>query len=213
MNKLLSFGLLNKLGDLPYIDKSCGIVQVVEMPVSNGGETVYKKIPVSAMATAEECSASNITNIEMIPNSKLKGMLYFEDRGITLGVRRGSSQQYRSELRLVCWLNTANITYAFADNGVKIPDPFYITKVMNEIIQLLTPRKGVTISYPYFNVGVVVNRIPEANAQIFAPYDYDEKRTQFLFPPYDFFAIDLTVTFELASGCIPERDPAGPMPC
>lgn len=194
MNKALSLVLLSALGDLPYIDKSCGVVQVLSRPFNVNGETVYKKIPVSTLATSQDCSANDTSAIEMIPDANYKGMLYFEERGTGLGVRRGSTQQYRSDIRLVCWLNTLKI------NG-GVADMTFSMKAMNDIINHLVEKE--INSLPFINIGVTVSRIPEANANLF-PYDYDPNRTLFLFSPYDFFAIDLLVTFNLGKGCKPD---------
>lgn len=203
MNKPLSLALLSAIGELPYIDKKTGVVQIVEKPINVGGETVFKKIPVSSIATSQECGAADLSAVEMIPDSRFKGIMYFEEKGSGLGVRRSASQQYRSDLRLVVWLNTVRI------NG-GIPDMLLGPQAMNEIIQILTGRtfnSGI-----FINVTVAISRIPEANASLF-PYDYDEKRTQYLFSPYDFFALDLSVSFDLARNCKPVIPVTPPPTC
>lgn len=203
MNKPLSLALLSAIGELPYIDKKTGVVQVVEKPINVGGETVFKKIPVSSIATSQECGAADLSAVEMVPDSRFKGLMYFEEKGSGLGVRRSASQQYRSDLRLVVWLNTVRI------NG-GIPDMLLGPQAMNEIIQILTGRtfnSGI-----FINVSVAVSRIPEASASLF-PYDYDEKRTQYLFSPYDFFALDLVVSFDLARNCKPVIPVTPPPTC
>lgn len=204
MNKPLSLVLLSTIGDLPYIDKKTGLVQTVFKPINANGETKYIKIPVSTLATAQECSASDTAAVDMVPDSKYKGILYFEDRGTGLGARRSVSQQYRSELRLVCWLNTLKI------NGGE-PDMSFSAKAMNEIINIVTGK--IISSSPFVNINATVSRIPEQNANIFSPYDYDERRTQYLFSPYDFFAVDLSVSFDLARNCIPDLLVTPPTKC
>lgn len=203
MNKPLSLVLLSALGDLPYIDKKTGVVQLIEKPVNVSGETIFKKIPVSTLATSQECGAADLSAVDLIPDAKYKGLLYFEEKGSSIGVRRSSTQQYKSDLRLVCWLNTLRI------NG-GVPDMLLAAKAMNQIIQILTGT--IPNSSPFINIGVAIARIPEANSGLF-PYDYDEKRTQYLFSPYDFFAIDLSVSFDLARNCKPDIVPIDPPTC
>jgi hypothetical protein len=203
MNKALSLVLLSALGDLPYIDKKTGVVQVVLRPITENGETAYRKIPVSTLATSQECEAPEHSGVDMIPDSQYKGMLYFEDRGSGVGARRASAQQYQSDLRLVCWLNTERISGE--------PDMTLSGKAINQIIGILTKR--IPVVSPFLNINVVVTRIPEQSANIFSPYDYPEGRTQYLFSPYDFFAIDLRVSFDLAKNCSPDIIPVTPTLC
>lgn len=195
MNKPLSLVLLAHLGDLPYIDKKTGIVQVIERPVNMNGETAYKKIPVSTLATSQECGAADLSAIEMVPDGRYKGLLYFEDKGISLGTRRASTQQYKSDIRLVVWLNTNKV------NGGS-PDMLFAYQAMNQIISLLTSK--IQTYGIFINPAVTISRIPESNSGIFSAYDYDEKRTQYLFSPYDFFALDLSVSFDIARNCKPD---------
>lgn len=196
MNKPLSLVLLAALGDLPYIDKRTGVVQVLSKPSNVDNQTVYTKIPVSTLATSEDCGRADTSAVEMIPDSRYKGLLYFEERGFSLGLRRASSQQYKSDLRLVCWLNTAKINGGVADMNLS-------AKAMNQIIHLLT-AKQIPNSSPFINLTVQMNRVAQTSAEIFAAYDYDDKRTLFLFYPYDYFAIDFSVSFDLGKGCIPD---------
>lgn len=188
--------------NVPYIDKKTGIVQVVNKPISEGGETKFYKIPVSTLATPNEYTPFNSQAVDMIPDANYRGILYFEDKGIGLGAKRSGTQQYRSSMRLVCWLNTEKL------NG-GVADMMLVTKIMNDIIQQLTVR--INNSSPFINLSVAISNIPEATSSIFGQYDYDEKRTQYLFSPYDFFALDLSITFDLAKGCIPDLGFANPV--
>lgn len=207
MNKPLSLVLLAAIGDLPYIDRKSGIVQVISKKIKvSDSEFVIKKYPVSTIADLASCqnNTNAYTAYDMIPNSKLKGLLYFEDNGTTILGRRSSSQQYNSNMRLVCWLNTKNIKGTGADLTLG-------AKVMNNLIQLLTASSFN--SEPFINILVKVTKIPEMNADIFSPYTYDETVTQYLMSPFDFFAIDLNISFYLPRNCPIEINIGEPNPC
>lgn len=204
MNKPLSLVLLASLGNLPYIDKSTGIVQVLQRPINKAGVTEYIKIPVSTLATSQECGAADTAAIDLVPDERYKGILYFEDKGTGLSTRRSSTQEYKSDMRLVCWLNTKKINGGIADMTIA-------SKAMNDMITLLTSSK--IVGSPFINIRVAVTRIPDINANLFSAYDYDEKRTQYLFYPFDYFAIDFNIVFSLARGCRPEIDVTTPPKC
>lgn len=192
MNKPLSLILLDSLGPLPYIDKKSGIVQVLEKVIQTNAGSMTKKIPFSTLATIKEVTQPETRLVDMVPDSSFKGILYFEDKGIRFGNRSASTQEYISDLRLVCWLNTEKIS------GVL--DMSIAPQLMQDLITKLTARS--ISSAPFMIINTRVSSIPPVTPAIFAEYDYDEARTQYILPPFDYFAIDLTVSFRISKKCI-----------
>lgn len=196
MNKYVSLVLMTRLLDLPYIDKYGGVVQVIQKLIPTDGEkVVVKRIPISAVHEAPaNCNLTEATNIHFLPESKLKGMLYFEDGGSVIdGTKRHTGLTFwRSRLRLVVWLNQKLIKETF--------DIELASQAMNEMITLLClPPANIEVLK---NFSVKVASVPPATSAIFSDYDYNEKETQFLMPPFDFFAIDLDVFFGIPKGCV-----------
>lgn len=196
MNKYLSLVMMTRLLNLPYIEKYGGVVQTIQkvIPGALGEKPIVKRIPISAVHQAPaNCDLTEATSIHFIPEGKLKGLLYFEDNGSVVenGKRHTGLTWWRSRLRLVVWLNQKLIKQDF--------DIELASVAMNEMISLLCTSP---VNYDVFkNVTAKVATIPPATSSLFAEYDYNEKETQFLMPPYDFFAIDLDITFGIPKGC------------
>lgn len=186
MNKTLSLILLNSLGNIPFIEKKSGVVQVLEKSIQTSSGPVIKKFPFSTLATVKEIQQADTKLVDMTPDSSFKGILYFEDNGINLGRKSASTQEFISELRLVVWLNkTAGISRSSA---------------MLDIISRVT--KGSVSSGEIFGAWTKVKSIPPVSSEIFGEYDYDEAKSQYLLPPFEYFALDLSVTFRTSKNCI-----------
>ena len=129
-------------------------------------------------------------------------MLYFEDNGsvLNLSVRHTGLNFWRSKLRLVVWMNQKLLSETF---NIELA-----TLAMNEMITLLCTNPVNQDVFKNFKAEVA--SIPPATSALFSQYDYNEKETQFLMPPYDFFAVDLEVSFGIPKGCrvpvIPDSD-------
>lgn len=196
MNKLISLALMSRLYSLPFIDKFGGIVQTITKVIPNGDKPILKRIPISAVHQAPSgCSdLTDATSIHFIPESKLRGMLYFEDLGLTTDnsrKRHTGMNWYRSRLRLVVWVNQKNLLPEYSIT--------FATSAMNQIIDLMV--NGEQNFDILRNMKVSITSIPPATSALFANYDYNEQETQFLIPPYDFFALDLDIQFGVAKGC------------
>lgn len=191
MNKQIALLLLSKIKDAPYLDRVSGVVQVVSKTEStDGGLTYTKKIPYSSTATADDLGK---VDAAMIPDSGFKSCLYFEDGGLRVLGNVRDGLRYQSSLRLVCWLNTDMIN---TDE-----DKLMVAKVMPDICS----KWGTIETFneaPFTQVKVTGMTMPPADSNIFSPYDYDEKATQYLMFPFDFFAIDLTVEFTVVNACL-----------
>lgn len=203
MNKSISIKLMTRLLGLPYIQKYGGVVQTIQkvIPVDGVDKPIIKRIPISAVhqAPAGCTDLTTATSLHFIPESKLKGMLYFEDNGSVIDTSKRHSMLnfWRSRLRLVVWMNQKLLTESY--------DIELVSKAMAEMIGLLTvPAENFDVIK---HMTVQVANIPPATSAIFAEYDYNEKETQFLMPPYDFFAIDLDVSFGVPKSCTVQFTP------
>jgi len=192
MNKELSLILLSKLQDAPWISRTSGVVQVVNRVIDTGdGTFVTKRVPLAAYATSQDCGG---TQADMIPDSSYKGMLYFEDGGVTAPVKARTGWQYTSKLRLVCWLNTQLIT---GDDSTLLS-----ARVITDIATRLSGNPFSNT--PFSRIAVSISNIPMQDATIFSKYDYSETETQYLMAPYEYFALDLSVTYIIAGSCVNE---------
>lgn len=137
--------------------------------------------------------------IILTPNNREKGILYFEDNGIKAENKRlsGGFDLYKSQLRLICWINKKNI--------VKDQTKELESLLVSEIINSLTP----ICNENYLNIiisDVAINAIPEINEGLFSRYTYNQEETQYLRPPFIYFGIDLNVYFYSKQFCVTSID-------
>ena len=128
-----------------------------------------------------------------MPNSDYKTVLYFEDRGVSFERAAGNFKYYTSNLRLVCWINIEKLT----ESGVcKSENPCtYAAHLVAEIIRHLPeyPQHIAPFSTVYSEV--VEQYVRSSN--IFSAYSYNEKHSQYLMAPYDYFALDIKTSFAI----------------
>lgn len=194
MNKEIADIILAKISGLEWIDKYAGIVRtvVIHQPNANGTGTIKKSFPVACDVTDSECVKSG-TYKDLIPDSKYKSVLYFEDMGINV---IGSDSRYidcQSNIKLVCWLNGKKLGY----DGCGISS-IAVMSLLKIFAQLFNPFNDGNM------VKVKINAINEApkDPAIFSKYSYDEATTQYLMKPNDYFALNLRVDFSIPFNCI-----------
>lgn len=205
MNDYIAIVLMSKLLDINYIQKFGGIVQTIQRTALVGKEKVNVKIPVAKAfrqyknitdrIEVLKCGLTSKILEDFIPESKLSGMVYFEDNGIgpDINKRHSSIDFYTSKLRLVGWFNQSLISNDFNN--------MFRTQAMNEILQAIITDRPENRSILKM-LKVSVDNIPKADASIFSDYDYNEAQTQFITAPYDFFAVDLNVSFGIPKKCL-----------
>lgn len=189
MNKGLAHILLSLIGNIPFIDLYGGVVTIVEKLYNNK----VSRFPAS-------CDVINYSNctIEkgltpLTPDSQRRGILYFEDYGVTHNGSSSGFQNYTSKLRLVCWINT-NLIEGNECNEFAMP-------IMSTVINKLTGKKYFNQN-SYNKINITVTNIPIANEQLFNKYTYDSVQSQYLMPPYEYFALDLSISFAISPTCI-----------
>lgn len=196
MTRQIANILKDKLQDLAFLDKVAGLVQTIERTQPTEIETAFvvTKFPASADTNYEECFRNGCYK-DLVPNSKNKGVLYFESNGTKpLGTERGN-HQYQINLRCVVWINNK-----------KIQQSENCQNISHQLITYI--RKSLEIGY--FNEGdftkihVKANNIIENEYSIFSRYTYPQEVLKYLFWPYEAFAIDLVVTYNINGICIPE---------
>lgn len=191
MNQAIANIIKEYIDELTFVDKIAGLVSTQYMTVTGeDGAKVTKSYPVACCTTAEDCKAGAYN--DLTPNSDYKTVLYFEDGGVSLLETTGRFKKMRSRLRLVCWINVAKM------NG----DPCYTdipcTASTNIIIEIIRALPDFPINYaPFMQVKFdVLNQLVRSNS-IFSQYTYNEKQTQYLMSPYDYFALDIETTFSI----------------
>lgn len=190
------------LKDKCYIDCWGGLVRTIEIPVSKNdgkGGSVIGKYPISC-EKLDECKP-NKPYTELLPSNKYKSLSYFELIGRVrpvvnrnLNYPKRSAITFTAKLRFVMWYNMLKLGYKQCSIAEQI-----ITDIQ------FCFMNGYSLDAPY-NVPEVkwsldsfsVNDIND----IFGKYSYSDANIAFALPPYEFFAIDVNVTFTVLKGCL-----------
>lgn len=173
--------LRRPLIDLGWIDIAGGLVREQKIRVGD----VEKTLP--AFPDPED----HAQMILLTPDSGRSVITYFEvmanqNRGDVSG---GRGHMFSSTVRLVAWFNTQRL----APSGV-------VPQAMAAMVSALAGYRFADVA-PVGNIRVVpLQEVPKSPA-IFARWTYDEAETQFLMPPFDYFAFDFSVSFTLSTFC------------
>lgn len=196
MQKELANVLRLKLTPLPFVDVLAGIAQVLTTTdTADEGATVTKKQPVTydVNINQEDCSGREYL---LTFDSSKKSIIYFEDFGITpTGTRAAGMVAYTSNLRLICWMNRANLV------GDSYREISGIAQAA--IISTLT-HKGPENIGMFTRLNTEVSKIQPQDAGLFGKYTIDETQRQYLRPPFEFFGIDLVSKFFVSPKCLQE---------
>lgn len=196
MNKGLAHELKLKIKTLSYLQKIGGLVYTQikqERILVNGNpKTIIKKFPVTCDSDVDECVGGSL--VEMIPSDKYKSMIYFEDNGMSIGSEANS---YVSKLRLIGWFDSRTLDTCVGDVKCYEYSTFIISDIIKKLESFKTKNLGI-----YNKVIVSIDRVPAQDASIFSKYTYSENENQYLMPPYEYFAIDLSISFSVNQKCV-----------
>ncbi|HZK61483.1 MAG TPA: hypothetical protein VFC41_05355 [Anaerovoracaceae bacterium] len=192
MNNKIANLLKSYVDDLTWIDKIAGLVQTANIRAKNDESAVAKSYPVSCDIDAVTCIKGAYQ--DLTPNSFKKSVLYFEDHGGASFVERvGNRIKLQSHLRLVCWLNYKLIQDEACLSGVE-----GCGSSGDYVIEVIKALPTVPITTADF-VSIYVSDISqvERSNDIFSRYTYNEEALQYLMFPFDYFALDLTISFTI----------------
>lgn len=185
MNQELAIFLRNKLVGLPFIEILAGLAKTVttQDPTDENITMVTKKFPVSSDALGDECKGKEM---ELTPDSRRKSIIYFEDFGISATGKVHGFNTFTSSIRLICWLNRANLV----GNHYEVISGRVMAMIIEKLVSINPENGGM-----FTRLKVDVARIPPQDAALFGRYTYNEHDRQYLRPPFEFFGIDFTCKF------------------
>lgn len=192
MNQAIANIIRNHIADLDFVDKIAGLTAVTTFDIRGPDNTVVQKsFPIACCVTADDCKEGAYN--DLMPNSDYKTVIYFEDGGISFERSESHWKYYTSNLRLVCWINIEKLT----ESGYcKSEEPCtYAAHIVAEIIRYLPefPENHSPFDHVYSEVTSQIIRSPS----IFSQYTYDEKHSQYLMAPFDYFALDIQTKFAI----------------
>lgn len=191
MNQGIADIIRGHIDGLDFVDKIAGLTAVQVFDILDGeNKRVEKRFPVACCTTADDCKTGAYN--ELMPDSKYKTVIYFEDKGISFVKAESNWKYFKSSLRLVCWINVAKILGDTCKTGTTCTLSAHL---IAEIIRAI-PAMPEDHS-PFYRVySEVVSQEVRSNS-IFSAYTFDEKQCQFLMYPYDYFALDIETNFAL----------------
>lgn len=195
MNALIATIMKTKVGELEFIDKTAGLVHVAEkiQPTEIDGAFMVSKFPISNDVSFDDCFNSGCYK-DLVPNSKNKGILYFEEYGTTPTSRERGYYNYKSKIRLVCWINNKLIQ----ENECQSISHLLITQIRSNL------ETGHFNANNISKIRIVAKNILSNDYKLFERYSYPKEILKFLMHPYEAFGIDFDVEFSISEACLPE---------
>ena len=188
MNNKIANILKGYIETLDWTDKISGLVQTANVTEKSGDNKITKSYPIACDLTEDSCVKGHYQ--DLIPDSKKRSVVYFEDKGCVFDKQVRNRLYYKSSLRLVCWLNLKLLEEdpCGTDDHCTVSGCYVM-----DVIKIL-PHIAFSSGGFY---GMFINSISQAerSVDIFSKYTYHEESTQYLLYPYDFFALDIEITF------------------
>jgi uncharacterized protein (TIGR02145 family) len=191
MNQAIANIIKDHIEGLDFVDKISGLTAVTYFEIKDKeGNMVQKSFPVACCVTDDDCKEGAYN--DLMPDSKYKTVIYFEDRGVKFLRKESHWKYYQSDVRLVCWINVSKILGDDCNTGTACT---LAAHLIAEIIRILPefPQHHSPFNYVYSEI---VSQDVRSNT-IFSAYTYDEKHSQYLMYPYDYFALDIQTLFAI----------------
>lgn len=196
MNEKIANIIKTKIQSLSFVDKIAGLTRPVMVDVLGEGNTKVQKIyPIACNVSTDDCIKGRYQ--DLIPNSKYASIIYFEDLGTTFTKEAQNWMKFDSRLSLVCWMNLKKLG--------ECEKCTTSTEVLLSILGILSEFPFNDSTYAPIRE-IKIESIGEAvkSNNIFSKYTYDEKTTQYLLYPYDFFMLNMSVSYRINLHCIDE---------
>jgi len=186
MNEMVANMIKEKVMAIRFADKVGGLVRPVT--INMNGEK--KTFPVSWDVSSSDLQKGKYK--DLMPCSKYKSLMYFEDGGTTMLERINDIQFFQSNLRLIGWIDTSKFPQFKCTNPLA-------PQMIIEIMEALPTAKKTEA--PFLYMEIKVNSESVKSASIFGAYTYDEQSTQYLFYPYDYFLLNISVRYGINYNC------------
>lgn len=189
MNADIANILKGYIETLPFAGKVGGLVKAITYSTQTDKGVIKKIIPVDCGVTHANCLKGKYT--DLMPDSKYKSVMYFEDEGIRPVDNSTRDFSFESSLKLVCWLNLQKTGKIGCSNTA-----LAIVTILNTL-----PTRSFNNGI-YTRIQISIDGEEPKSPQIFSKYTYDEEKNQYLMYPYDYFALNISVKFSVSKSCI-----------
>lgn len=178
--------LKTQIEGLTWIEIIEGIVKPLKYTQKGGKEVT---IPAVINATPTLCQQGKY--LDLVPNSKKKSIIYFEDQGFDeTDSFTCHYLRYSAMLRLISWVNLKLINQTY--NSTTLLEQSIIKAINYQLAN----------SNPYVKITARLEKMIQKGADLFGDYNYKEVQSQFITYPYDAFGMDWKVEFSIHKSCI-----------
>lgn len=196
MNATIANLLLARIADadLPWLDKTAGLTRAITFQ-KGSGKAPYTWPVACTVDDPLACEESTIA--ELLPDDRYASIVFIEGDAYPRRVKEpGLGVKYVSRLRVVAWLNCSRLGGACNCGDLAAQN-------------LIAAIDGKKYQEGYFTSvrHKVVGGGPARGKDIFARYTFDEKRSQYLHYPFDFFALDVETEVRVMPGCESKLNP------
>lgn len=191
MNEKIANILKGKIQNLAFVDKIAGLVRPVKIEIlDKENKRILKTYPIATDISSEQCIEGKYK--DLIPDSKYKSIIYFEDNGSQITYRDHRWVGFNSRLTLVGWLNLS-----------KLMNCTHFTGSTEVILSIISSLPEVPFSDDIFRE-IRITAISEVikTSAIFGKYTYNEIITQYLLYPFDYFALNLSIDYKINLSCV-----------
>lgn len=177
-----------------FADKVAGLTKPVTVVDQNDdGVNTRRTFPISCDVSYSDCIRGKYQ--PLIPDKKYKSIMYFEDGGSRLTGETPRDFTFVSSLRLVGWMNLLKMGKTNCSlSGLAVA----------HILKALPTDFNNHGMYSRMRISVVSQEIK--SSAIFSKYTYKEETLQYLMYPYDYWAINLEVSYSINKNCIEDWD-------
>jgi len=195
--------IIDRIQDLPFMDKYAGIVRVLNYKdfSKDGSSFTRKTFPVDCQTSFDECN-KNKRYLDLCPDSSKKSVIYLEDNGIKPVRSEGPWVYWTASIDLVAWLNLPKLGTDSCS---------YSSIVQQGLLSKLLVSGLNVDNYNMINIDLA--NIKPKSVNPFVKYSYDETINQFLMYPYDYFVMGLEFNFRMNKKCFKVEPLNTPIDC
>jgi hypothetical protein len=213
MQAVIAEVLRAKLGGLPWLERTAGLVQVASRPAyttveGKAVQTGTQTYPVACNVNVADCWENGVYKL-LEPDQSKSGVAFFMDNGgiqqIGTEGPRGADIRFQFNLRLLIWLNLPRLGEPITANGCTISGRIGLYLI--EKLHGKQSADGVfsgALEEQVFRA-IEVKRIDELqkSAAMFEPFDFAKKNHLF-FWPYDYMGLSIQGEFLINKNCLPD---------
>lgn len=166
---------------LNFADLTAGVVTVATKNQMSENGTVNKIFPIYEN-TPDECNGGDY--LVLIPDEKYRTIIYFEELSNTITTQTNHEIKISSDIRLIGWFNLKKI-------GASVTSDVLLRLIAQAIPETLADFSDIE------NIRVTLTGIPNKAPALFSQYTYNEAERQYLLFPFDYGALNYTVTYSI----------------